>query len=75
MSDDPAYDIFWVDEDQEEVWQCAAEGLSNAKKKMEELAAKKPGKYYVFSTSEDRIVARFDVLPPAPTVERRRQSK
>jgi hypothetical protein len=75
VNDNPSYDIFWVDEDQEAVWQCAAEGIWNAKKKMEELAAKKPGKYYVFSSSESRVVARFDVPTPGPKIDRRRLAK
>ena len=76
MSESPGkFDIFWVDEDQEAVWQCAAEELWNAKKIMEELARKKPGKYYVFSSSENGIVARFDVPTPGPKIDRRRQAK
>lgn len=75
MTNESRYDIFSVDEDGEGVWQFSAESLWNAKKKMEELARNKPGKYFVFSVTEDRVVARFDVPTPGPTVEKRRQSK
>jgi hypothetical protein len=75
MSDDSSYDIFAVDEDGEGVWQCSFETLASANKKMEELARNKPSKYFVFSTSEDRIVARFDVPTRGPAVEKRRLSK
>jgi hypothetical protein len=75
MSDDPSYDIFWVDQEGEAVWQSSIEGIWNAKKRMEELARKKPGKYYIFSASENRTVARLDMATPGPTVDRRRLAK
>lgn len=75
MTNESRYDIFLVDEDGEDVWQLSVESLWSAKKKMEELARNKPGKYFVLSVAEDRVVARFDIPTPGPAVEKRRQSK
>lgn len=58
--EEATFDIFFGQTDKNAVWVEAVKGLSNARQRMEELAAQKPGSYFVFSTSEHSILARTE---------------
>jgi len=50
------------------VWKAAAESFELAKSKVEELAAKAPGEYMIFSqTTGNKIVIKPDGLPEPGT--------
>ena len=61
-------DIFIKMEDGTYVWKAAAESFELAKSKVEELAAKAPGEYMIFSqTTGNKIVIKPDGLPEPGT--------
>jgi hypothetical protein len=60
LGSEPTYDIFSGASDGEALWQCSVEGLRNAEIRMEQLAAKKPGRYFVYSTRDQAVVASID---------------
>ena len=55
----PVFDIFfWVPD--KNVWMETVAGLSNARKRMEAIAAQKPGQYFVFSPRDHTILAKIE---------------
>ena len=54
------FDIFSGAADKDAVWIDAVSGLANARQRMEEIAAKSPGQYFVFSQESGSVVARKD---------------
>jgi len=43
-------------------WEESAEGLSNARERMEQLAGTKPGKYFLFSISTRSVLAQTETF-------------
>ena len=57
-------DIFIKTEDGTYVWKAAADSFELAKSKVEELVAKAPGEYMIFSqTSGNKIIVKPDGSP------------
>lgn len=57
----PMFDIFSGSFGDKNVqWLDAVEGLGNAADQMKQLAAQKPGRYFVFSTEQGIVVAAID---------------
>ena len=60
------FDIFsGAAADKDAMWVEAASGLANAQRRMEEIAAKTPGQYFVFSQESRSVVARADTRKSA----------
>jgi len=60
------FDIFRGTTDKGASWIEVAEGLSNARQRMEEIATDSPGQYFVLDSKSRSVVARIDsrkVLP------------
>ena len=57
---DNYFDLFRGTEDKIEVWLEVIPGLESAIKRMEQIAAKTPGKYFVFSTAQQAVLAHLD---------------
>jgi len=70
MDQEPRFDIFSGTTEKDAIWIEAVSGLANARKRMEELAAKSPGRYFVFSVSSHTVLAQTDtskaLAKPAP---------
>jgi hypothetical protein len=67
VSDGSKYHVFQGTKDVDALWLASAEGLLDAKQKMQQLAAQKPGKYFVFYLPDSLIVASADsTKSPAP---------
>jgi hypothetical protein len=60
MAHVPKFDIFSGSVDKDAIWIEAVEGLGNAKDRMDELAAKSPGKYFVFCGFSHTVMAVTD---------------
>ena len=58
---EPTFDIFKGTLDLPE-WIEAVEGLSNARERMLQVAAEKPGKYFIFSVASRSTVAVIETL-------------
>jgi hypothetical protein len=43
-------------------WVEAVEGLASARQRMGQIAAEKPGKYFLFSDTDQSILAQIDTL-------------
>jgi hypothetical protein len=54
------FDIFSGTIDKNARWLEAVEGLENAKRRMHELAAKSPGRYFVFCDFAHAVIALTD---------------
>ena len=53
------YDIFLGTSEQDALWLEAVEGLSRAKERLSQIAAHKPGNYFIFSSQAQAIIARL----------------
>ena len=60
------FDIFSGSIDKDALWLETTEGLANAKQRMNELAAKSPGKYFVFCDFSHTVVALTDTATELP---------
>jgi hypothetical protein len=69
MMSKPTFDIFAGLPNQGPIWLEAVEGLSNARERMEQIAAEKPGPYFVFSGPQNSIIARTETLESRSSVE------
>jgi DNA-binding NarL/FixJ family response regulator len=56
----PVFDIFFGVPDKNAVWIETAAGLSNARERMEAIAAQEPGQYFVFSRRDHTILAKTE---------------
>jgi hypothetical protein len=54
------YDIFRGASTKDAMWVEAVSGLSSARRRMEEIAKKSPGQYFVFDHESHAIIARTD---------------
>ena len=54
------FDIFSGAPEENGLWVEAVEGLSNARQRMGQIAAQKPGKYFLFSRSSHSILTRIN---------------
>jgi hypothetical protein len=59
---EPIFDIFMGTLDKNPMWLEAVEGLSNARERMERIAAAIPGPYFIFSQATHSILARTETL-------------
>ena len=55
---EPEYDIFAGRPDGEAMWIESVEGLKDARARMEQIAAEKPGQYFMFSTTNNAVLAK-----------------
>ncbi len=62
MDSEPNFDIFSGAPDKNAVWVECVRGLSNARERMEQIAAKKPGRYFLFSLLSHSILARIETF-------------
>jgi len=56
------FDIFAGSSDADALWVEAVEGLSNARERMEQIAAEKPGRYFVFCSRDHTILAQVETF-------------
>ncbi len=65
---EPTFDIFYGTSDKDAVWLEAVEGFSAARERMEEIAARTPGQYFLFSPASHSILARTETFmkPESP---------
>ena len=73
--DEPTFDIFrGADKDPAAVWIAAVEGLSNACKRMEEIARANPGQYFISERLTHSVLAKVDSRKSEPSLKRKAQS-
>jgi hypothetical protein len=58
------YDIFSGQVDKDALWIGAVEGLGSAAMQMHQLAAEKPGSYFLFCTKTRQVLASIDTSKP-----------
>jgi hypothetical protein len=56
------FDIFSGAPDENGLWVEAIEGFSNARQRMGQIAAEKPGKYFLFSNSSQSFPERMETF-------------
>jgi len=71
MASFPRCDIFSGDPGADARWIESTDGLANAKKRMQELAAEKPGKYFILYSATHMVVASIETFgrPTKPKSE------
>ena len=62
MDSEPNFDIFSGVPDKNAVWVECVRGLSNARERMGQIAAKKPGRYFLFSLQSHSVLARIETF-------------
>lgn len=66
----PKFDVFFGAPDRDAVWVCTVQGLANAKERMDQLATKEPGRYFVFYAPDRSILAQTETFAKAPSKPR-----
>jgi hypothetical protein len=61
----PKFDIFSGQIDNGPLWLESVEGLSNARGRMRQIAAEKPGRYFVFSPANNSVLAEMETVAKA----------
>jgi hypothetical protein len=56
------FDIFSGSPPNNAIWLEAVEGLSNARERMEQIAAENPGKYFIFSVGSRTVLAEIETF-------------
>jgi hypothetical protein len=69
---EPTFDIFRGTTDKDAVWVEAVTGLSDARRRMEEIAAATPGRYFVFGLESNAVLARIDTRKSVPSSYKRK---
>jgi len=59
---DDSFDIFSGTPEAHALWVEAIEGFSNARQRMGQIAAEKPGKYFLFSCSSQSFPTRIETF-------------
>jgi hypothetical protein len=70
----PKFDIFSGVPDRDASWVCAVRGLANAKERMDEIAAEKPGRYFIFYPPDRSILAQTETFAK-PYAKRKAQKE
>jgi hypothetical protein len=68
--EEPKFDIFSGQIDSNALWLESVEGLSKARDRMRQIAAEKPGRYFVFSPASNSVLAETETFPKATAVSR-----
>lgn len=58
----PTFDVFSGTPGEDPLWLESVEGLSNARERMEQLAANEPGRYFVFSPLNNATLSRIETF-------------
>jgi hypothetical protein len=58
----PTFDVFSGTPGEHPLWLETVEGLSNARERMEQLAAKEPGRYFAFSPLNNAALSRIETF-------------
>ena len=64
------YDVFAGEPGKDALWVQAVAGLENAQQRMRQIAAEKPGKYFLFCAAEDAVISQIESFArpqPAPS--------
>lgn len=59
---EPRFDIFSGQIDNNALWIETVDGLSNARERMEQIAAEKPGQYFIFSPLSHAVLAQIETF-------------
>jgi len=70
----PTFDIFSGWHDKNAVWIEAVEGLAEARARMDQIAAEKPGRYFIFSTASHAVLAIRHTFPKLESKEKSKGS-
>jgi hypothetical protein len=57
---EPMFDIFAGAPDKDALWLEAVDGLSSARRRMEEIAKANPGRYFVFAVRGHAVLAQIE---------------
>ena len=68
---EPTFDIFTGTSEKNAIWLESVDGLSNARARMHDIAARIPGLYFVFSVGSRSVVAQIE----SETVKRSESAK
>jgi hypothetical protein len=71
---EPTFDIFSGMPGESAIWLEAVMGLANARHRMEQIAAKTPGKYFLFSIQSHAVIERIDTGKPLERALQRRKT-
>lgn len=67
---EPLFDIFSGGLDRDPLWIETVEGLSNARERMQQIAAQNPGSYFLFSVQTQAVLAQIETSQKSEHPER-----
>jgi hypothetical protein len=56
------FDIFSGELEKDATWLEAVQGLGSAKERMKQIAAERPGKYFIFCLADSSVLESMDTL-------------
>jgi hypothetical protein len=59
---EPVFDIFSGKPDKDPLWLETVEGFDQARERMERIAAERPGRYFLFSTQAQAVLAETETF-------------
>jgi hypothetical protein len=65
---EPTFDIFSGGPDKDPLWLETVIGLSNARERMQQIAAREPGQYFLFSAQTQTVLARIETITSSQSV-------
>lgn len=68
---EPSFDIFSGAPDKDATWLECVRGLSNARERMEQIAAEKPGRYFIFAPLSHAILAQIETFSKPEAASRK----
>jgi len=64
------FDIFSGGLDRDPFWVETVEGLSNARERMQQIAARNPGRYFLYSVQSQAILAQIETFKKSESPQR-----
>ncbi|HKV46975.1 MAG TPA: hypothetical protein VJN69_02705 [Candidatus Acidoferrales bacterium] len=71
----PKFDIFIGAPDRDALWVCTVRGLANAKERMDQIAAERPGRYFIFYTPERKVLSQIETFAKPALVPQPKSSQ
>lgn len=58
----PKFDIFAGAPDRDAMWVCEVYGLTNARRRMDQIAAERPGRYFIFYSADRTVLTQVETF-------------
>jgi hypothetical protein len=70
---EPVFDLFSGTSEKDAVWRESVKGLSNARRRLEQLAANVPGAYFLYNPLTHTILAKTHTSKQLPSAQQEKK--